>query len=120
MSCTPGAIRTRDLQLRRLSLYPAELRAHIWQYIADRVKQIPTNNFGILKMSTAHTRTVRRTFWELRAHLCLCFENQVKETPIDNIGIAQLIYETIPLITTDQPHRNEKPEPLGIGSGWKR
>jgi hypothetical protein len=25
---TPAAIRTRDLQLRRLTLYPAELRVH--------------------------------------------------------------------------------------------
>ena len=29
---TPGAIRTRDLSLRRRTLYPAELRAHIMKF----------------------------------------------------------------------------------------
>ena len=28
----PGAIRTPDLQLRRLTLYPAELQAHAWRF----------------------------------------------------------------------------------------
>ncbi len=31
--CTPEAIRTPDLQLRRLSLYPAELRAHFFLFL---------------------------------------------------------------------------------------
>jgi hypothetical protein len=30
LSGTPGPIRTADLLLRRQTLYPAELRAHIW------------------------------------------------------------------------------------------
>ena len=30
LSGAPAAIRTRDLQLRKLTLYPAELRAHIF------------------------------------------------------------------------------------------
>ncbi len=29
---TPGAIRTRGLSLRRRTLYPAELRAHIMKF----------------------------------------------------------------------------------------
>ncbi len=32
----PDTIRTYDLQLRRLALYPAELRARGWQHILDR------------------------------------------------------------------------------------
>ena len=30
LSGTPGGIRTHDLLLRRQTLYPAELRAHLW------------------------------------------------------------------------------------------
>ena len=33
---TPAATRTRDTQLRRLVLYPAELRAHIWILVKTR------------------------------------------------------------------------------------
>ena len=29
--CAPGAARTRNLQLRRLTLYPIELQAHDWK-----------------------------------------------------------------------------------------
>ena len=36
---TPGAIRTRDLWLRRPALYPAELRTH--RKIADCPMQLP-------------------------------------------------------------------------------
>ena len=63
-------------------------------------------------MSTTHRENVRWTFWDGRMY-DNDFENRVKQIPIDNIGIAQSIYETISLITTAQPHRNEEPEPIG-------
>ena len=64
-----------------------ELRAHIWQNIVDRVKQIPTNNVGILKMSATRIRNARRTFWELRAHIWQNIVDRVKQIPTNNVGI---------------------------------
>ncbi len=49
--CDPGAIRTRGLQLRRLLLYPTELRG---QDLFSNERLVPTENVGILKMAATH------------------------------------------------------------------
>lgn len=41
-ACTPGRIRTGDLEIRRLLLYPAELRRHNRKYSSPWITQNTT------------------------------------------------------------------------------
>ena len=49
----PGEIRTRDLQLRRLLLYPAELRG---QDLITNERLVPTGNVGFAFQNPARER----------------------------------------------------------------
>ena len=65
---TPAAIRTRDLQLRRLTLYPAELRVHAKFKIQQTRTRV--NKEFRLELTAVYSRSddrVREGRWRRRS-----------------------------------------------------
>ena len=66
----PGEVRTHDLQLRRLSLYPSELRAHL-AFRRQGVETLSRETGGVLDYFNAWAACTPQRFRVFPAEACL-------------------------------------------------